>query len=174
MQYNVAQLLKGPIGSSCSYNIEEIYTETSRITDQVNGPVQIVRTHQGVLVNADLDIQSTLTCSRCLGEFVWPSTLYIEEEFFPALDLHTGRKLPPPTDDEDGQRIDSDHVLDLTEIIRQYVIADMPMKPLCRAECLGLCRVCGSNLNQGECYCSGAEVDPRLGTLADLLKSQKG
>lgn len=174
MQYNVAQLLKGPIGASCSYNVEEIYTEASRITDRVNGPVRIVRTHQGVLVNAVLDIQTTLSCSRCLGEFVWSSTLDIEEEFSPMVDLHTGRQLPPLTEDEGDQRIDSDHVLDLTEITRQYAIADKPMKPLCRASCIGLCRVCGSNLNQGECNCSDAEVDPRMGALADLLKSQKG
>ena len=174
MQYNVAQLLMGPIGESRSYNVEEIYTEASRITDRANGPVQVVRTHQGVLVNADLDIQTTLACSRCLGEFVWSSTLYIEEEFFPAVDLHTGRQLQSPTDDEGDQRIDSDHVLDLTEIMRQYAIADMPMKPLCRANCLGLCRACGSNLNQGECNCSDAQVDLRWGALADLLKSQKG
>ena len=174
MQYNVAQLLKGPIGVSSNYNIEEIFTEESRITDRVSGPVQMVRTHQGVLVSADLDIQTTLTCSRCLGEFSWPSRLYIEEEFFPMLDLHTGRHLPPPSDDEGDQRIDSDNVLDLTEIMRQYVIADMPMKPLCQDSCLGLCRVCGSNLNLGECNCSDDEVDPRWGALAELLKSQKG
>jgi uncharacterized protein len=173
MQYNVAQLLKGPIGDSSFHNIEEIFTEEERITDRVGGPVQMVRTHQGVLVNAELDIQTTLTCGRCLGEFSWPSTLYIEEEFFPILDLHTGWHMPPPSDDEDNQRIDVDNVLDLTEIMRQSVIADMPMKPLCQANCLGLCWVCGNNLNLGECNCSDAEVDPRWGALADLLKSQK-
>lgn len=174
MQYNVAKLLEGPIGMSSSYNIEEIYTEASRFTDQVTGSVHMVRTHQGVLVYAVLDIQTTLTCGRCLGEFVWPSTLDIEEEFFPMVDLHTGCQSPPITDDEVDQRIDTDHVLDLTEILRQYAIADMPMKPLCTANCVGLCRVCGSNLNQGECNCSDTEVDPRRGVLADLLKSQKG
>ena len=174
MQYNVAQLLTGPIGTSSSYNIEENFTEESRFTDRANGSVHMVRTHQGVLVYAVLDIQTTLTCSRCLGEFVWPSTLDIEEEFFPMVDLHTGRQLPPITEDEGDQRIDYDHVLDLTEILRQYAIADMPMKPLCTVNCVGLCRVCGRNLNQGECNCSGAEADPRWGALADLLKSQKG
>ena len=174
MQYNVAQLLKGPIGESSYHNIEEIFTEEERITDRVSGPVQMVRTHQGVLVNAELDIQTTLMCGRCLGEFSWPSTLYIEEEFFPILDLHTGWQMPPPSDDEANQRIDTDNVLYLTEIMRQYVNADTPMKPLCRANCLGLCLVCGNNLNLGECNCSDAEVYPRWGALADLLKSQKG
>ena len=174
MQYNVAQLLKGPIGGSSNYNIDHIFTEAPRITDQVNGSVHMVRTHQGVLVYGELDIRTTLTCGRCLGEFVWPSTLDIEEEFFPMVDLHTGRQLPPITEDEGDQRIDFDHVLDLTEILRQYAIADMPMKPLCTANCVGLCRVCGSNLNQRECNCSDTEVDPRWGALADLLKSHKG
>ena len=90
------------------------------------------------------------------------------------LDLHTGWQMPPPSDDEDNQRIDTDNVLDLTEIMRQYVIADTPMKPLCQANCLGLCLECGNNLNLVECNCSYAEVDPRWGALGDLLKSQKG
>ena len=55
----------GPIGTSSSHNIEEIFTEAPRITDQVSGSVDMVRTHQGVLVYAVLDIQTTLACSRC-------------------------------------------------------------------------------------------------------------
>ena len=174
MQYNVAQLLKEPIGSSRSYQIEEKYTETLRITDWVAGTVHMVRTHQGVLVNASLDVQTTVTCSRCLKEFPRPSTLNIEEEFFSMVDLHSGHKLWPLPEDEGDLCIDADHVLDLTEMMRQYAIGDIPMKPLCRVDCSGLCSLCGVDLNQGHCDCNWAPVDPRWGALADLLDPQKG
>lgn len=172
MQYNVAQLLKEPTGSSRSYQVEENYSEPLRVTDWVVGTVNMVRTHQGVLTKANLNVQTTVTCSRCLKEFSRPSTLHIEEEFFPTVDLHSGRKLPPLLEDEKELGIDADHVLDLTEMTRQYAIADMPMKPLCQAECLGLCTVCGNDLNRQQCDCDKIPRDPRWGALAGLLDSE--
>lgn len=172
MQYNVAQLLMEPIGSSRSYQIEENYTEALRITDWVAGTVKMVRTHQGVLVKASLDVQTTLICGRCLEEFPRPSALDIEEEFFPTVDLHSGPKVLPLPEDEGDLRIDADHMLDLDEMLRQYVIADMPMKPLCRQDCSGLCSLCGTALNQGECDCDRAPVDSRWEALADLFRPQ--
>ena len=169
MQYNVAQLLKEPTGSIRHYQAEGTFAETLRITDRVAGPIRMVRTHQGVLVNADLGFQTALTCSRCLREFSWPSTLHIEEEFFPTVDLRGARGLAPPPEDESALRIDADHILDLTEVMRQYAIADLPMKPLCQPDCLGLCRLCGTNLNRANCDCSTAQGDLRWGTLARLL-----
>ena len=74
MQYNVAQLLKEPIGASRSYRVEQSFTGVPGITDRVCGQLDMLRTHQGILVNAKLDIESTLICSRCIGEFTRPST----------------------------------------------------------------------------------------------------
>ena len=169
MQYNVAQLLKEPTGSSRSYQVEENYSEPLRVTDWVVGTVSMVRTHQGVLTKANLNVQTTVTCSRCLKEFSRPSTLHIEEEFFPTVDLHSGRKLPPLPEEEMESSIDADHVLDLTEMTRQYAIADMPIKPLCKDGCLGLCAVCGNDLNQKQCDCDKTPRDSRWGALAGLL-----
>ena len=168
MQYNVAQLLKEPTGSTRSYRVAEIFTDSLRIADSIAGPVGMVRTHQGVLVNAELDLRTALTCSRCLGDFARSSTLRIEEEFIPTLDIHTGRRVSLPYEDEGGLQIDADHILDLTEVSRQYAIADLPMKPLCRPDCAGLCWLCGVNLNQTKCDCSTAPGGPRSGALAGL------
>lgn len=169
MQYNVAQLLKDPIGSSRSYRVEGTFPDSTQITDKVAGQVKMLRTHRGVLVTADLAIQYSLDCGRCLSGFRRPSWLHIEEEFLPSIDLHTGRRLPLSPEDEGALRIDFDHTLDLTEVMRQYAIADMPMKPLCRPDCLGLCRICGANLNQGTCGCENPPGDPRWANLARLL-----
>ena len=133
----------------------------------------MLRTHRGVLVNAGLEISSTVTCSRCVGDFDRVSTLHIEEEFFPTIDLHTGRRVDLSPDlglgeDEDALLVGEDHLLDLTEVVRQYAISDQPMKPLCRAECLGLCLECGADLNSSGCVCKEAPIDPRWGALAGL------
>ena len=169
MQYNVAQLLKEPMGATRSYQVQEEFPGPERIADAVRGPLNLVRIHHGVLVRARLDARSSLTCGRCLDRFTRASALFIEEEFFPTVDLHTGRKLPPPAEGEEALLIDAGHTLDLTEVLRQYLLTDAPMKPLCRLGCPGLCPVCGINLNRESCGCNADRVDPRWGALAGRL-----
>ncbi len=172
MQYNVAQLLKEPIGSTRSYQLEEVLSGAGRFADQVNGPVQLLRTHQGILTKAELEVDAVLTCGRCLVEYPLDITIRFEEEFFPIVDINTGAKLSIPGESE-GASIDANHNLDLTEVLRQYAITDLPMKPLCRPDCLGLCHLCGANLNQKKCQCGRAEIDPRWRNLAELLQQQQ-
>jgi uncharacterized protein len=108
-----------------------------------------------------------------LGEFVRIAELSIEEEFFPTVELQTGRGVHLPPEAEEGSLIDDTHVMDLTGTLKQWLLTDMPMKPLCRTDCLGLCQGCGTNLNLGRCDCDGPERDPRWQALADLLSEQK-
>ena len=171
MQYNVAQLLREPTGSTRSFLVEKTSAGGPESPEVPQGEVRILRTHQGVLVNANIEVEANLTCSRCLRIFSRSSSLHIEEEFLAAVDLATGRRLDPPSDEEPNFSIDEDNVVDLSEALRQYVIADEPMKPLCRAECLGLCHDCGNDLNQGKCECDAGSMDPRWSALAGLLNT---
>jgi len=172
MLYNVAQLLKEPIGSTREFQLEEDFTGPHRFADKACGPVSILRTHQGVLVRATVGVQATMTCARCLNEFVNNSEVVIEEEFFPKVDLYTGRSLPRPTDVEETSLIASDHILDLSDAISEYVVSSLPMKPLCGPDCNGLCQVCGANLNLGRCECDGQHRDPRWRALTGLAREQ--
>ncbi len=61
-----------------------------------------------------------------------------------------------------------DEVLDVTELLRDILLAVQPMKNLCKTDCKGLCPVCGANLNEGECGCKRFVVDPRLAALEDF------
>ena len=138
MQCNVGQLLRESTGSTRSFSVDRTFVDGPEPLEVPQGQVRILRTHQGVLVTADIEVEANLTCSRCLRQFPRSSSLHIEEEFLAVVDLHTGRRLDSPSEDEPNFIIDEDNVIDLTEALRQYVIADEPMKPLCRAECLGL------------------------------------
>ncbi len=169
MRYNVAQLLKEPTGSTRSYQLWEEFTDAGRIVDSARGTVDMLRTHQGVLVNATLEIQDTITCGRCLEESGLDSDLSIEEEFLPVLDQDTGRSQDLPDDEAYGW-IDANHDLDLTDVLRQYVMTQRPMKPLCRPECRGLCQICGGNLNEKQCGCRHESSNSSEGTLAQLLR----
>ena len=168
MQYNVAQLLEEPIGSSRSYRLDETLKGVERLADHLCGPVRLSKTQEGVLVEAELDADAVLTCGRCLGEYPLNLTLDIEEEFFLTFDLDTGHSMTAPADSE-GVQIDEEFTLDLSELVRQYIITDTPMKPLCRAECSGLCQNCGANLNLKQFQCGKSAIDPWWGDLTDLL-----
>jgi uncharacterized metal-binding protein YceD (DUF177 family) len=59
--------------------------------------------------------------------------------------------------------------LDLRQPLREQILLTLPMHPLCRPDCKGLCSTCGHNLNEGPCNCSTEEIDPRLADLKKLL-----
>jgi uncharacterized protein len=51
----------------------------------------------------------------------------------------------------------SEHTLDLSNDIREEIVLDYPIKPLCGVQCKGLCPKCGENLNQATCKCKNPE-----------------
>jgi uncharacterized protein len=68
--------------------------------------------------------------------------------------------------------IDDGREIDLSEAVRQYILLAMPMKPLCREDCAGLCPRCGCNRNIDSCDCSDSGVDPRFAVLAKFYKDR--
>ena len=152
MQINVAQLLKQAAGASRSYKIDATLSFEELAEYHVQGEVELIRTEKGILVRGVFSGKSSLMCSRCLTFFDYPLTFKIEEEFFPSIDVISGMPLPL-ADDSTAFTVDEHHVLDLSEAIRQYGLLAVPMKPLCRPDCAGLCPQCGANLNQGACHC---------------------
>jgi uncharacterized protein len=171
LQFNVAQLLLEPIGSTRDFSAELDYIEAQQNLLNVHGAqgsVHMIRTHRGILVQALFHAQTSLNCGRCLSDYMWNSSMDIEEEFLPEFDLVTGRSVDIEPDEDALFHIDGDHILDLTEALRQYAIAGQPMKPLCNKDCSGLCHSCGVNLDLERCSCSGDAIDPRWGALASL------
>ena len=166
MQINVSQQLKAPVGSRRSYEVSGII-DIAGDNSMVQGEVGLTRTDRGILVKATLHTEVKVSCSRCLGLFGCPLALNIEEEYFPTVDVVSGVSLPLP-DEPTCLAIDERHILDLTEAIRQYGLLAMPMKPLCREDCAGLCPSCGHNLNQGPCSCLPQATESDLSELTKL------
>ena len=166
MRTNVSQQLKTSIGTIRNYEVSEI-VDVAGGKSMVQGEVGLIRTDRGILAKGALCAEVEVACSRCLSLFSYPLTLNIEEEYFPTTDVVSSASLPLP--EEPGCfTIDEHHVLDLTEAIRQYALLAIPMKPLCRDGCAGLCLSCGHNLNQGPCDCSPRETEPRGSELNKL------
>ena len=172
MRINVSQQLKASIGSIRNYGVSGIVNVAGG-KSMVQGEVKLMRTDRSILAKGTLHTEVEVTCSRCLSLFSCPLTLNIEEEYFPITDVVSGASLPLP-EEPSCFTIDEHHVLDLTEAIRQYALLAIPMKPLCREDCAGLCPNCGHNLNQGPCDCLPPEAEPHWSELSKLaLASDK-
>ncbi len=166
MRINVSQQLKTSIGTIRNYEVGEIVNVAGG-KSMVQGEVGLIRTDRSILAKGTLHTEVEVTCSRCLSLFIYPLILNIEEEYFPITDVVSDASLPLP--EEPGCfTIDEHHVLDLAEAIRQYALLAIPMKPLCRGDCAGLCPNCGHNLNQGPCDCLSQEIEPRWSELGKL------
>jgi len=162
---NVSQLLTEPVGSTRRYEFDELAEPEDR--GRVNGKVELTRSNRSILVRAALNAGLNLECARCLKPARCPISFEINEEFFPTIDATSG--LPVKVPEASGFTIDHDHILDLGEAVRQYALLSIPMKPLCRPDCAGLCPACGSDLNRGRCDCP-PETDPRWAALLALKK----
>jgi uncharacterized protein len=132
---NVTQLLKEPVGSSRSHDISGLISE--EVEGFVEGEAKMIRISRGVLVQCKLTAEVKLTCSRCLDAFLCPISFTAEEEFLPISDASGDLILSSPEQSAEFT-IDDKNILDLGELIRQYILLNLPMKPLCRLDCPGI------------------------------------
>jgi uncharacterized protein len=170
MLINVSGLMRELVGSIRKYEIDDTIDLTDEDKNKkVKGEVRFIRTQRGILAQGDLTTEAELACSRCLRMFSCSVVVHFEEEYVPTIDMASGAPLPPPEDPEDFT-IDGQHIIDLREAIRQYALLAIPMKPLCREDCAGLCQTCGQNLNDGACDCPIQDTDPRWEKLIRLME----
>lgn len=167
MQVNIAQLLKSSIGAEKVYQLDEdIEIEGQDV--RVRGEIKLIRTDRGMLAKGNLAAELEIECSRCLEPFLYPAEIKFEEEYFPTIDVLSGLPVNVPDDQSVSFTIDESHVIDLDEAIRQYTVLAIPMKPLCREQCAGICPSCGENLNLKKCKCRLEVKDSPLAGLNNL------
>lgn len=173
MQYNVAQLLKGPTGRQRRYYLSEEIRNLDPDLDPVQpleGWLTLLRTSQGILVSGKLRTVLKMECSRCLEPCEVEVELELEEEFRPTVPINDAPIDDVPEEEwDDALTIDEHHVLDLSEVIRQGLWLAAPMEAICRPDCAGLCPQCGGNRNLGECTCEQPPIDPRWAALQSLV-----
>lgn len=110
-----------------------------------------------------------LPCGRCLEPFSFPVEGDFDLRYQPHA-LNTGEGEREIEDDDLTTAFYENEQIDLGHLMREQFYLSLPMKPLCRADCQGLCSVCGTNLNLGSCDCKRGWKDPRLAALKALKK----
>lgn len=124
-----------------------------------DGIVNVGKTPQGLIVQADFSAETTLNCVRCLTDF--------EHELdWSFTELYATDKR---SETESGLLIPEDAHLDMEELLREYALLEIPISPICKPDCKGLCVECGQNLNEKDCGHRPEQFDSPFAKLKDLL-----
>ena len=135
------------------------------------GRLRLDNTGNLLIVKGEVGASVKLECGRCLTDFVTPLRAEIEEQF--RIETVADAFVVLPLEEEDaGGDLVKNNILDVDELIRQNLLTVLPIRPLCRPECAGLCPTCGENLNVRQCGCPPAEIESPFKVLADLLKEE--
>ena len=110
-----------------------------------------------------------LACSRCLEPFRLPVHAEFDLRYLPASAATSAAEHEVADDDLETSYYRDDQI-DVNELLREQFYLALPMKPLCREDCKGLCPQCGTNRNTGTCDCAPVVDDPRLAPLRNLRK----
>lgn len=143
LRINIGFLLNQPVGTSRDFDFEFnqlILPPDIELTD-FSGTAHISRTRQGLLVEGVFTGTVEAECVRCLRSTEQHLKTQFQELYAFTRDNVSESDLVLP---EDGH-------IDLGPIVGEYLVIEIPIKPLCRENCRGLCMVCGANLNEQTC-----------------------
>ena len=114
----------------------------------------------GLVARGDATTIADLACNRCLE--INPTEIIVPFEQVYRLE---------PQDADDEMPIEKKSWIDLEPAIHDEVTLSLPIAPVCRADCLGLCPTCGANLNNEPCDGHEEELDSPFAALKDLFES---
>jgi uncharacterized protein len=132
----------------------------------IHGSITISVTEDGVVAEGKLGALSQLSCSRCLDDYWQPVEINFAEIFL-------SRSSGDLAEGQGEQSLEDDGSIDLSSILRDYALLDIPIRQVCKKDCKGLCPMCGVNLNQEDCGHKIEHIDHRLEGLKQLLEEEE-
>ena len=138
--------------------------------DGVNGvgnvkmDLAVTKAGDDIFVSGPAEATVKLQCSRCLAEYEMELAPSIEAPFFP----HSAESTEGDEVDDGEVNYHDGEKLDLFPLLHDHLLLAVPLKPLCKEDCKGLCPKCGADLNAGPCGCKPNEPDARFAALRKL------
>ena len=132
-------------------------------------PVVLTITNQEnktLFIRGAVDVTLSIPCGRCLEEVPTQICFDIDKK----LDI-TESGLVDDEMEENDYLIGFE--LDVDKLVYAEILVNWPMKVLCKEDCEGICKVCGANLNKGDCGCQRTELDPRMAAIQDIFSKFK-
>jgi uncharacterized protein len=142
-------------------------TDDFRVVEPVSLAFDIAKDNQQFRLVGTVRTTLEMPCSRCLELFIMPIDQAFDLRYQPHAQNSGEGEREIEEDDLTTAFYENDEI-DLGHLMREQFYLALPMKPLCRADCQGLCPVCGTNLNKGACSCKREWEDPRFAALKKL------
>jgi uncharacterized protein len=164
LRLNVGFIIYQTVGFSRDFPFEipQVRLQDDLDLTDLNGTVRVTRTPQGLLVQVKMHAIASTECVRCLTDFAYDLIVDFSELFAFNQRSVTDSNLILP---EDGK-------IDLEPLLREYMLLEFPINPLCRSDCKGLCPICGENLNLNTCNHEVDHGDESLAGLQSLFDKQ--
>lgn len=143
LQINVGFFHNLPIGSyrDIHFDFPALHLPPDLDVTDFSGSVHISRTPQGLLFEGNFKAFISMECVRCLEPYGQQLETNFEEVY----------SYKSYSFAESGLFVPEDGNIDLAPIVREYLMLEYPIKPLCKPDCMGLCVICGENLNLTSC-----------------------
>ena len=165
LRINVGFLVKAEAGYSrtIEFDVEQLVVPPDLTLNNLKGAAHFSRTPQGLVVQVQLSAHLPAECARCLDPFeLAVATDFTELYAFDERSVSEPQLLLP-----------ANHQIDLAPLAREYLLLDLPITPLCRPDCRGLCPVCGINRNREHCEHEQQTGDPRFAVLKDFIEPKE-
>lgn len=142
LRLNVGYLYHKPIGTSrdVPFEFEQLQIDDLSIQN-LQCTVRLSKNREGLLLQIMAEAAVSTVCVRCLDDIFMPVSTEFEELY----------QFPSRYREETDLILPEDGYIDLNPLLREFLILALPIKPLCRKACAGLCTVCGANLNESPC-----------------------
>lgn len=169
MELNLEEALEAPV--AVSHRLEVPIGRLERPELLALEPVAFAGTLQkadpGFVLTGTFSAAGEIACSRCLAPVPFSSTGEVSWLFAPAHRRPQEDETELAAGDLDVVWYD-EFVVPFDPLVEEQLLLELPMKPLCRPDCLGLCPRCGADRNTAPCDCR-EEGDERLAKLKSLL-----
>lgn len=162
---NTGFLFNQPIGYSrvIPFEMEEIDLGDGLVIAQLSGTIELVRNQDGFRSQADFSGLIDNECGRCLEPYQGQVHSQFEEFFtFPFIAAS-----------EDEMQVPENGNVDFLPILHDYILMELPISPVCKPDCKGLCDICGVNRNLKDCGHTHSNEDEEKAFQLDLESLKK-
>jgi uncharacterized protein len=168
MRIDIRELEAGPLKVTGEVLPEDLNLDPVdlKVVGRIPVTLTVEKAGREIRVRGGFQAELLLVCSRCLEPIEFSLAPQFDQFYQPVGSSHLTGEIALQEKDTDIAFFRGDFI-EVVDVVREQIVLAVPMKPMCREDCQGLCPYCGRNRNLESCDCRALVQDPRL---APLLK----
>lgn len=171
LEWSVHSLTEGDNKFHLSLKPEDIGIDTITRNKMIESDINLKRNGSEILLEGEVKFSLDLDCSRCFKQF----TLNKNEKIY-AYFIKRKPSVNAENKDLSEKNVKAEYyendTINISPVLSDTINLSLPIKPLCRNDCKGLCPFCGVDLNNNQCNCKKEKMDPRWEPLKKLMKNK--